>query len=136
MLAGDGGIGFYRPECFAILRDWLELAAGHAGSAGEALLTGARRISPELAEYLTAADCAATWERLHRHSRDDATLRTSFHGWFDGLKTMKLIHHLSAGPYPRCGPDAALPPLLARAGLPVAGGPKKWLDLLRTVQSG
>jgi hypothetical protein len=49
---------------------------------------------------------------------------------------MKLIHHLSAGPYPRKDPESVMAEFLGWAGLePVEGiGPQ--LELLRKVQIG
>jgi hypothetical protein len=49
---------------------------------------------------------------------------------------MKLIHHLSAGPYPRKDPESVMAGFLGWAGLePVEGiGPQ--LELLRKMQIG
>lgn len=127
----EQSIAFYRPACFRILGAWLDLVKRPVATEGEALLSQASAISPHLADYLATLDFPAVWERLRRTHRQPEALLRAFHGWFDGLKTMRLIHHLSAGPFPRCGPDEALPPLLAWAGLPQAAGPDGLLELLR-----
>jgi len=59
-----------------------------------------------------------------------------FHGWFDGLKTMKLIHHLSAGPLPRSEPECVMPGLLEWAGLEPVRSIDSQLTLLRAIQIG
>jgi hypothetical protein len=118
----DGAITFYQPECFSILRDWLDLVAGNAQSDAEALMAGAERISPLLAAYMSDVSFPDTWRGLRRNHPLPGRLAAAFHGWFDGLKTMKLIHHLSAHGYPRTEPEQALPGLLRLAGaLPAAG---------------
>jgi hypothetical protein len=122
-LEGDGGaITFYQPDCFRILGSWLELVqAGLDTPAGD-LMAGARGISPHLAEYLESVRFPKTWQGLCRNHSVPGRLLAAFHGWFDGLRTMKLIHHLSARELPRCSPEEALPGLLLMTGIePVAG---------------
>ena len=137
-LAGDpAAVTFYRSECFAILGDWLTLVERNPGSDSATLLAGAMAVSPRLGSYLEGISFAGIWERLRRHHPRPDALSSAFHGWFDALRTMKLIHHLSADPFPRCEPEEALPPLLLRAGLPADdGAPRAWLKLLRREQIG
>jgi hypothetical protein len=49
---------------------------------------------------------------------------------------MKLIHHLSAHPFPRCEPEEALPSLLAWAGVDTVDSIAGELALLRRIQNG
>ena len=134
-LAGDSSaIGFYRSECFFLLGKWLQLVGNGLDRDGDTLLAAAADASPHLAEYLEKECFSATWARLKRHNRREDALIQAFHGWFDGLRTMKLIHHLAAGPFPRCGPETALPPLLERAILKPVMGVGGQLELLRNVQ--
>jgi hypothetical protein len=135
-LGGDpAAVAFYRPECFTLLGAWLALVDRDPEAGAESLLAGARGISSHLANYLEGLGFAAVWERLQRNHPRPGALLIAFHGWFDGLRTMRLIHHLSAGPYPRCGAEEALPRLLRAAGLPDGGAsPLEWLQLLRREQ--
>jgi hypothetical protein len=135
-LLGDAAaITFYRPECFRILGAWLALATGSLERGGGAILAEAAAISPHLAEYLEGTGFAGVWERLRHNHREAASLIAAFHGWFDGLKTMKLIHHLSAGPYARCDPTETISPLLEQAGAARVAGVPEQLALLREIQS-
>ena len=130
-LSGDAGaITFYQPDCFRILGSWLELAAGNPGSDAETIMTGAEQISPLLAAWLTEVNFPETWRGLRRNHPLPGRLTAAFHVWFDGLKTMKLIHHLSAHGFPRSGPEQALPGLLRMAGAPPAAGIREQLELL------
>jgi len=136
---GDGGeaeLLFYRPDCFRILADWLRLAVETSSEDGACLQRHAGEISPHLAVYLDQAGFPGVWDRLRRNHPTHGALITAFHGWFDGLKTMKLVHHLSAGPYPRCEPDDALEELFAWHGLEQARGIEARLEKLRRLQNG
>lgn len=136
-LGGDGeAITFYRPECFSILGGWLELVAKGLDSPAGEIMAGARNISPHLAEYLESVRFTETWEGLRRNHPVPERLRTAFHGWFDGLRTMKLIHHLSARGLTRCGPEEAMPGLLRIAGAGPAAGVGAQLELLRRLEDG
>jgi len=135
-LDGDAGeVMFYRQECFRILGSWLDILTDSLDSNPSSLLAKAAAVSPHLAGYLEIMGFSGIWEKLQRNHGKEA-LRSAFHGWFDGLKTMKLIHHLSAASFPRCEPEEALPPLLEWAGLERVTGVAGELALLRRIQNG
>ncbi len=136
LLAGDGtAVLFYRTECFALLKEWLSLVTEHPELPGAELQARATGIAVPLGEYLAAADFTRTWDRLRANNRRIAPLMTAFHGWFDGLKTMKLIHHLSAVLFPRCEPEQALPPLLNWGRISPPEHPDELLEFLRAIQN-
>jgi hypothetical protein len=135
-LAGDdAAISFYRPECFRVLKDWLALVEQHVELGGTGLCAASRGISAELGGYLESTGFVAAWEKLRTNNISAQTLLTAFHGWFDGLRTMKLIHYLSAGAYPRCGPEEAVPELLLWAGAEPVEGICTQLRLLQRMQT-
>lgn len=135
-LAGEeGAITFYRPECFALLKEWLDLAAECLTASGETIRNRAEDISPLISQYLDQEGFLSSWERISRMKKADRPLLAAFHEWFDALRTMKLIHLISAGAFPRCDSEEALRPLLLMAGLEPLSGVKTQLELLRTVQS-
>lgn len=127
---------FYRPECFRILQGWLALIARSLDEDGAALIGRSAEVAQHLAEYLQINRFAGVWDKLRRNHPTPAALTTAFHGWFDGLKSMKLVHHLSDGPYPRCGPDEALADLFAWRGLDPVSGIEGRLAVLRDLQNG
>jgi glycosyltransferase involved in cell wall biosynthesis len=126
---------FYRPECFRILGAWLKLITMNPDREAGAILADVMAVSPHLAGYLESAGFIGVWERLRSNHRGAEALCLAFHGWFDGLKSMKLIHFLSAGPYPRCELEEAIPPLLDWAGLERVSGVFEHLALLRMMQN-
>lgn len=137
ILAGEPeAVLFYRGACFRVLGDWLLLVSERCDLEPDALLVCAGQISPHLAEYLETIRCGEIWEKLRRNHPGRTAFLSAFNGWFDGLKTMKLIHHLSAGPFPRCQPDVAFAELLHLCGEEPVMGPEDQLELLRRLQLG
>ncbi len=132
----EGSVLFYRVECFQVLADWLALVGKSPGWEGEKLQEKTLNISPYLFDFLKEIKFELVWEKLQRNFPAPLSLRKGFHDWFDGLKTMKLIHYLSAGPYPRQDPERVVFGLLRWAGLEAVEGVDSQLELLRRVQMG
>jgi len=131
---GESEQQFYHAACFRVLGAWLALIENHADSDGASILNQAGEIAPRLGEYLDLNRFEEIWGKLCRNNPDRAALIRAFHGWFDGLKTMKLIHHLSEVSFPRCEPEDALTDLFAWGGLEPVSGNENRLNVLRTLQ--
>ncbi|MBI5968842.1 MAG: hypothetical protein HY882_13440 [Deltaproteobacteria bacterium] len=127
---------FYQTACFQILEDWLVLVSENLESEAEEIRASAKKISVHLAVFLDNIKFIMMWGKLRKNFPDRSTLMSGFHGWFDGLKTMKLIHYLSAGPFPRGEPERAVPGLLQWAGLEPVEESDQQLALLRKIQIG
>ena len=135
-LGGDGeAITFYRPECFRILKEWLQVVSNSPFAVSSEILEKCPAISNDLLEYLERIDFPGVWQKLCRNNPFPDRLLNGFHSWFDALKTMKLIHHLSANGLPRCGPEEAIPGLLKMTGIEVSGNILFQLDLLRGIEA-
>ncbi len=131
---GEAAQTFYRVECFLILRDWLRLVEAGAALSGRELLAQSEKVHPQLALYLAQAGLEQVWEKLRQNAGNAGQLQSAFHGWFDALKTVRLVHHLSLC-YPRCAASQALPPLLKLSGLGIFQEEQAQLKLLRRVQN-
>ncbi|MEA5114202.1 MAG: hypothetical protein VB050_09240 [Geobacteraceae bacterium] len=125
---------FYQVDCFKILSAWISLVGNRMDATGIQIGNDARKISSCLGNFLDNARFPETWEKLKTNSSGQEGLRTAFHGWFDGLQTMKLIHHLSDTLYPRVHAEESLMSLLEWAGLEPVGSPEEQLALLRSIQ--
>jgi hypothetical protein len=133
---GTEEVTFYQTGCFRILADWLALVlAGPDADCGE-LAMRACDISPDLAEYLELTRFRDVWPKLQKNNRGQKARQAAFNCWFDGLKTLRLIHHLSALSYPRCQPEETLPDLLQWGGLGAVSGVVQSLELVRRHQLG
>lgn len=126
---------FYHPGCFRVLGAWLKLVADRPDTEGCSIRGQAGEISACLGEYLDLNRFEEIWTKLRRNNPGRTAFLKAFHGWFDGLKTLKLIHLLSAGPFPRCEPDDSLAELFAWRALEPVSGVEKRLDVLRSLQN-
>ena len=135
LMGESDAIMFYHPDCYRILGEWLQVVAGSLCMDASAMMAEAAAVSPHLQGYLEISGFPCAWERLRINNRGSQPLLSAFHGWFDALRTMKLIHHLSATILPRCGPEEAVPPLLERAGLKIPDRITGGLEPLRRMQN-
>jgi hypothetical protein len=126
----------YHPRCYAVLGAWLKLVERHWQMEGSELLERAGTLNESLGAFLSGENLPGVWDKLSRNHGSRQARLAAFHGWFDGLKTTRLIHHLSAGSWPRLAPHEAVPPLLRQAHLPVPGHLADQLRLLRHQQIG
>ncbi|MFA6412569.1 MAG: hypothetical protein WCW53_07705 [Syntrophales bacterium] len=111
----------YDPRVFSVLKAWLEEFTRETDSAGNDLLARASAISPQLHSFLDHHKFAALWERIRGANRRHEYLTRQFHGWFDGFKTLKLIHELSAGAFPPIQMFKALKILFQQMNIPTSG---------------
>lgn len=84
----------YDPESYRILREWLAFADADPGADPERCLATAARIHPQLHTFLEGHHFAKAWEGILRNSTNPVQAHAQFHRWFDGFRTMKLMHHL------------------------------------------
>jgi len=97
----DDGSTVYHPESYRILGDWLSLVCNSLDRDASELLGGAGGISPQLREFLEVNRFEEIWPRLQQNAAHHEGLKSQFHRWFDGFKTLKLIHFLRDHQLPR-----------------------------------
>ncbi len=121
-LRGDGDLRtVYHPGGYRVLGAWLALVLDHLEDSAEELLNGGGAIAPQLGTFLTQQDFDTIWPKLQQNASDLAGLASQFHRWFDGFKSLKLIHHLRDNGLPPMAIEEAatqlLPSILAGVGL-------------------
>ncbi|NOX17976.1 MAG: hypothetical protein GXO87_06820 [Chlorobi bacterium] len=91
----------YNPKSFVILKEWLRIfsSAGFKTSA-ESLLENAFDFSPPLTEFLEINNFAQSWNSIKANSKKNEQLNKQKKFWFDGFKTLKLIHYLRDNGFP------------------------------------
>lgn len=100
-LTGDEGLQtVYHPECYRVLGAWLALAQRRLEFPALELLEWADQIAPQLGEFLRLQKFESVWPRLQENAPDLAGLMAQIHRWFDGFKSLKLIHYLRDNGYP------------------------------------
>ncbi len=107
----------YHPESYDILKAWLETVKSGHDLDGAGLLRKAKGVAPELAEFLKAQRFEEAWPRLTANAKDTKQLLRQFHCWFDGFRTLKLMHYLRDHGYPDQETFGAVGELLERMGV-------------------
>jgi hypothetical protein len=112
----------YDPDVFLILKRWLMTMAGGGPQEARVILTGAARIHPLLGSFLELNRFQDVWPLIRRNHREPDALAKQFHVWFDGFKTLKLIHYLTEKGFPQRDMFSVLKDMFDRMNLqsPVA----------------
>jgi hypothetical protein len=104
------------PHAYETLRQWLAAVTASPNAGADALLARAEAIEPALGAFLRDEGFARNWERLGANARDAEGAVRAFHGWFDGLKTIRLLHRLRDAAFPRVAAAEAVAGLLRLLG--------------------
>lgn len=137
LVQGDtAAVRFYAADCFRTLSTWLQLVNDNLEESGDRLLERLAEVTPAATDYLRQAGFAASWQRLRQNHRLPAQRLRAFHTWFDALRSLRMIHHLTATTWPSVAPAAAIVPLLDWAGWSTVDKPAELLVLLRSRQTG
>ena len=93
-LSRGGILELYHPDCFAAVQ---EVVFGlrrlsESPSMSEASLVA--RLSPPVQEFLESHGAPRAWQRVTEHAPNPAMRLHRLHDWFDGFRTLKLIHHV------------------------------------------
>lgn len=110
----------YNPQIFEIIGQWLTLMKNSLFSEESEISNQAAAIDPLLLSFLNKNNFAQAWSRIRRNFRNEKNLINSFHEWFDGFKTLKLVNYLSRNGYPPVEMFAAVSCILKKmnAALP------------------
>lgn len=133
---GAEAVRFYPVAAFRLFGAWLSLARSEESGDGAALGARAAELSPVLGAFLGEAGLAQVWGQLRRQHRTSATFAAAFHRWFDGFKTLRLIHTLCAEELPPVTAEAAMAGLAAWGGIAPADDMAGWLRQLRDIEEG
>ena len=106
----------YHPETYRVLKNWLSLVSERLEEDGEGLVGEAGRICPQLKAFLDAQNFRRVWRRLRENTAGPKALSAQFHRWFDGFRTLKLVHFLRDNGYPEQEMFESIACLLNRMG--------------------
>lgn len=98
----------YNPQIFAIMKKWLQVMDAVPVPDTEGIMTSAREIDPLLYSFLESHNFPSIWARISKNVRQSGSLRRHFHCWFDGFKTLKLVHFLTEHGFPQINMFRAL----------------------------
>jgi hypothetical protein len=90
----------YDPESFIILKNWLEEFNKPVILSSEKYLKIAGNIHPDLYQFLVINDFENSWDKILNNSKSLTQLEKQKLFWFDGFRTLKLIHYLRDNSFP------------------------------------
>jgi len=119
LLEGDTqGVLFYPVAVFKVVADWLSLVTQNLSTDAGVLFSRAEEISVVLASYLVQIGWHSTWPKLQANHQSEKRCEQAFHSWFDGFRTLRLVHLLCEAGFSRGEPEAMLPGFFRWEGRP------------------
>ena len=88
------------PAVFEILKAWLQYYNSIDGSDPIYILNSSKDIHIELYNFLVKQNYLEQWKKIFKNLKSVGQLIHQKKIWFDGFKTLKLIHHLRDEVYP------------------------------------
>lgn len=134
----------YDPNVFSILAAWLQLMEEMILDHENKIVVNAGFIHPRLKTFLENNQFPMVWSKIRRVAHEKKLLVKHFRDWFDGFKTLKLIHDLTKEVYPLINMFSALESMVAMSGMSIfkCASKKKipplweqmeWLNTLRSI---
>jgi len=84
----------YSPNSFELLKRWNLLFHSEEVLTSDNYLLQAKEISKTLFDFLNENKFAKNWERILENSNSNDQINKQKSLWFDGFRTLKLIHYL------------------------------------------
>ncbi|NOX65627.1 MAG: hypothetical protein GXO85_07465 [Chlorobi bacterium] len=84
----------YAPESFTVLKKWNEVFHSDKILSAEEYLIHAGKISRSLQAFLVENKFAVNWNKILKNTNSTDQINKQKQLWFDGFKTLKLIHYL------------------------------------------
>lgn len=106
----------YSPASFDVLKEWLKVFNSEEKYSAEEYLSAAQKIHPSLCNFLIENKFAENWRKIVENCKNDLQLSKQKHFWFDGFRTLKLIHYLRDNGFPQVKMYAAVKTMLNKSG--------------------
>lgn len=107
----------YNPKSFEILQKWLKVFYYSNDNSASCFLSEAKNIHSALHKFLTDQNFEINWERICKNSKTEEQINKQKRIWFDGFKTLKLIHYLRDNGFPITSMFDAVDELFALMGV-------------------
>ncbi len=98
----------YNPESFKVLKFWLKEFGNNEITTPDKYLAAAKDMSRYLYEFLKEQRFEESWKRILSNSKTEEQINKQKFFWFDGFRTLKLIHYLRDNGFPELNMFLAL----------------------------
>lgn len=109
----------YDPKSFEVLKLWLENFFSDKILSAEEYVSLAKEIDSSLTDFLLNQSFPEAWTKIINETNKVDQLQKQKYFWFDGFRTLKLIHYLRDTSYPMVSMFDALDQLLANYNVKV-----------------
>jgi len=93
-LTGGGALELYHPDCFSAVRDVTECLKNVSESPDRSWPELPGKMNAVVKRFLEAQGALDVWPTLCAQSPTPLARLRRLHDWFDGFRTLKLIHHV------------------------------------------
>jgi hypothetical protein len=107
----------FDPEVFELLKEWLWVYNSGNLITPEQFLYAAKEIHEEIYYFLIKNSFDEQWEKILANTKSERQLSYQKKIWFDGFKTLKLIHHLRDTAFPQINMFDALDEMCVKLNL-------------------
>jgi len=108
----------YNPDLFEILQEWLALYHDENIISPAQYLYHAGKINKNLYDFLVLQNFERNMEKIMKSSKADDQFRKQKLGWFDGFRTLKLVHFLRDNGFPNIFMLDALDIMFKKTNIP------------------
>jgi len=103
----------YDPESFLVLKNWLKVFNNPEKLSAKEYLSTSENIHPGLYKFLIDNKFEYSWNKIMNNSKSESQLVRQKIDWFDGFRTLKLIHYLRDKAFPLINMFDALDSILS-----------------------
>ncbi|MCU7492156.1 MAG: glycosyltransferase family 2 protein [Ignavibacteria bacterium] len=107
----------YSPESFYVLKDWLRVFNSSEVYDAGYYLDKAGEIHPSMRSFLEEQNFSRDWKKILANSKSGVQISRQKKLWFDGFRTLKLIHFLRDNGFPPDNMFDALDEVFSRMGI-------------------
>lgn len=104
----------YDPKSFNVLQKWLSVYNSQKILNADEYLNEAKAINKTLHTFLVQNSFEGSWSKILHNSKSDIQREKQKMTWFDGFRTLKLIHYLRDNEFPSINMFDALDQMLQR----------------------
>jgi hypothetical protein len=102
----------YDPKSFDVLQKWLSVFNSREILTADEYLKKARAINTTLHTFLQQNSFQESWQKILHNSKTEEQIQKQKMIWFDGFRTLKLIHFLRDNEFPSINMFDALDQML------------------------
>ena len=84
----------YAPEIFGTIKNLISAINTNSRLDSTNFLKIAAQIEPKLKDFLIKIDFEKNWNNFRNQNKKESGVIKQFHQWFDGLRTLQLVHYL------------------------------------------